>query len=158
MAGFTNIFQGYRFIWYSIWAYWEICFFFGVLFLMFCSLVIGFYIKNRPLIIYIILLLITFMLSKIFFYHIEDYYYKQAVLKANVIKADLKQYKEKYKELPETLQVLYEGKPIPEYNIGVLKYDFGYHKRDSNYSLSFNFFEGLTFINRGEYNTWIVYD
>jgi hypothetical protein len=102
--------------------------------------------------------MIAFMSVKLSFRHIEDYYFQRTISNGIILKTDLKEYKKIYKVFPENLNELYKKSQAPQYNIGVLKYNFSYYKTDTSYRLYFNHFEGKMFRNNGESDVWNFYD
>ena len=133
-------------------------FLYGALFAGFCSIAIGFNKRSKLLLISGILCLTVFFSMRFSIDSIEAYYLKQVVAKGDVIKRDLDQYHNLHNEFPTSLKILYYKSLTPGYNIGLLKYSYSYYKTDTSYRLYFNFFGGRTFINKGEYYTWILDD
>lgn len=105
-----------------------------------------------------IMCLVVFVCVEISFSHIESYYFNNAQFKGNQVKADLKKYHETHDAFPETLKAMYSGSGIPKYNIGLVKYEFGYYRTDTSYNMSFNLFKARTFCNKGAYDTWVFCD
>ena len=133
-------------------------FFYAVLFLILSFIAISWYKKNRLLIIVSILFLIAFISVRLSFKQIEEYYFNKAISKGAAIKKDLKHYYDAHNKFPEGLNDLYKKSEAPQYNIGILKYNFSYYKTDTSYKLYFNHFEGRMFVNYGESNIWNFYD
>lgn len=131
---------------------------YGILFIAFCSLAIGYNKRSRILLISGILCLAFFFSMRFSFDFIEAYYLKQVVVKGNGIKRDLDQYRNLHNEFPTSLKILYTKSQVPGYHIGLLKYPYNYYKTDTSYRLYFNFFGGRTFISWGAYHTWTLDD
>lgn len=102
--------------------------------------------------------MIACMCVKLSTAYIEDYHFKNAISKANILKEDLKEYRKTYKVFRAGLKEIYNKSRVPAYNIGLLKYHFTYYKTDTSYRIYFNHFEGRAFVNHGESNVWNVDD
>ena len=129
-------------------------FFYGILFLMLFILVVSYSKKINSLFISTAIFMIAFMAVRLSLSHIENYYFQRTILKGAILKTDLGAYKEIHQKFPESLKEIYKESNPLRYNIGLLRYNFMYHKTDTSYRLYFYHFHGSMFINYGESNGW----
>ncbi len=133
-------------------------FLYGILFLMLYILKAAYSKRNKSLFISTALFMIAFICVRFSRGHIEDYYFKHTISKANILKENLKEYRKIHKLYPESLKGLYKNSRVPRYNIGLVGFDFAYFKADTSYRIYFNHFEGRTFVSHDKSNEWNVDD
>ena len=145
----------FRMRWFDVFSNF---FFYGILFLMLFILVVSYSKKINSLFISTAIVMIAFMAVRLSLSHIENYYFQKTISKGVIFKTDLETYKKKHQKFPESLKDIYKESNPPQYNIGLLQYNFMYHKTDTSYRLYFNHFHGSMFINYGESNGLNFYD
>ncbi len=140
------------------WIDFSAVFFYGILFLMLYILIAAYSRRNKSLFIFAALFMIAFMCVRFSSGHIENYYFKNTIVKANILKEDLMEYRKTHKVYPESLKGLYKNSKVPKYNIGLIRFYFAYYKANTSYRIYFNHFEGKTFVSHDNSIEWNVDD